>query len=157
MRDESVLRRRRDLNHLSAQHGRHIGMRSPGWVGNEHLIAGIQDGLHGKVIGMDSAVGDQQLSLRVEGSGVVALQLEGRGTTRLRESAAGAVMSSAILQGFEGRLQNSLWRFEIRIAHLQTDDLSSAGFEGIDMIGHRNRGRLTNKFKLLIQIHGNFL
>jgi hypothetical protein len=48
-------------------------------------------------------------------------------------------------------------RAEIGIANLQTDELASAGFEGVDTIGEGNGRRLTNKLKLLVKVHGNFL
>ena len=41
---------------------------------------------------------------------------------------------------------------EVRISHLQTDDLLSAGFERKNAIRHRHSGRLADQFKLMVKI-----
>ena len=38
---------------------------TPARVGDEHFVAGIEDGLHGQVIGMNTAMRNQDLALRV--------------------------------------------------------------------------------------------
>ena len=71
---------------LSAQHGDHVGMRGPGRVRDQHFIAGIQDGLQGKIISMDAAMRHQNLGLGVVDQVLVTTQLGSGSSPQVRDS-----------------------------------------------------------------------
>ena len=64
------------------------------------------------------------------------------------------MQAESALHGLE-RYSDDFGRgIKIRVADLQTDELVSAGLEGIDTVGEGNGEHLANEFELVVEVHG---
>jgi hypothetical protein len=61
-------------------------------------------------------------------------------------------MGLPVLHGFERGFHNGGMGSKVGIAHLQTDDVSSAGLQGEDAVSHGNGGGLPDEIELLVEV-----
>ncbi len=79
---------------------------------------------------------------------MVALKFYRSRMSQFHQTAARRVMREAILHGLERRVQYRGRSRKIRVAGLQANDRAVRRLSARGQIGHRNRMRLANFFKL---------
>ena len=97
--------------------------RRPRGVGNDDLVAGLEQRLTRDVQAMDPAVGDHDLVRVVDRNCVLAAQLIGQQLTQSRQAGGLQVVGVVVRDGPDDRILHRLGRIEADVALIETKRL----------------------------------
>ncbi len=154
VQEEALFRGRGHEHGFAVGQEDHVRVAHPVGRGDEHLVAGIQQGHEEVVEHLLAAVGDDDVLLGGLGSVETAVG-HGHGPAQSRDAGNRGVAGVPGVQGRLGGLDHVRGRGEVGLAHGQTDDLPSLGLEllGLGVDGQGGRG--ADARQSLGDVHGS--
>ena len=127
-------------------------MRLPDRIGDEHLVAGVENRLQGAVVGVNRAVAGEDFRAGIERRAVSGPQARGDRFAQERHPPAVTVVGQAVAHRLKRHCDDLRRRGEVRVARLQGDDVHAAGFEPAHAVGKGNREQFAERGDALIEV-----
>lgn len=106
----------------------HVGIAQPVRRGDQHLVAGVDGGLH-KIVETVFAARANDDGFHGHGYAVGPLEIAARGLAQFRNARHGGVTAEIGVNGSFGRVADMFGRGKIRLAHGQAGHVHTLSFE----------------------------